>query len=158
MVDWKKKIVKAVGDDLQADEQLEAGTFVQPAGALGRNLGSQLGGIGALVAVTRSQEKKRDAMDIVTDSGIGAQLGDKRHVTGLTSKRFLIWGHSSLSGKPKGLDLAIPLDDLESISHEKGKTVTKMVFEFGDGSGAIMEASNIGKPDEFIEAYQRLAR
>jgi len=122
MVDWKKKIIKTVGDDLQADEQLEAGVFVQPAGALGRSLGSQLGGIGALVAVTRNQEKKRDAI------------------------------------KPKGLDLDIPLDDLVSISHEKGKIVTKMVFEFSDGSGAIMEASNISNPNEFIEAYQRLAR
>ncbi len=71
MVDWKKKIEKSVGGDLQADEQLEAGLFVQPAGAIGRSLGVQLGGIGGLVAVTRSQEKKRDAMDIVTDSGIG---------------------------------------------------------------------------------------
>ncbi len=157
MVDWKKKIVKSVGGDLQADEQLEAGLFVQPAGAIGRSLGVQLGGIGGLVAVTRSQEKKRDAMDIVTDSGIGVQLGDKRHVVGLTSKRVLIWGHSSLSGKPKGLDLAIPVDDLVSISHEKGKIVTKMVFEFSDGSGALMEASNIGNPDDFIAAYQRLS-
>ena len=157
MVDWKKKITKSVGGDLQADEQLEAGTFVQPSGAMGRSLGSQLGGIAGLVAVTRNQEKKRDAMEIKTDTGIGAQLGDKRHVVGLTSKRFLIWGHSSLSGKPKGLDLAVPLDDLVSISHEKGKIVTKMVFEFSDGSGAIVEASNIGKPEDFIEAYQRLS-
>lgn len=157
MVDWKKKIVKAVGGDLQADEQLEAGTFVQPSGVTGRVLGSQLGGIAGLVAVTRNQEKKRDAMDIKTDTGVGAHLGDKRHVIGLTSKRFLIWGHSTFSGKPKGLDLAIPLDDLVSISHEKGKIVTKMVFEFSDGSGALVEASNVGKPEEFIDAYQRLA-
>ena len=30
MIDWKKKITKTVGIDLQADEQLEAGLFVQP--------------------------------------------------------------------------------------------------------------------------------
>jgi hypothetical protein len=157
VVDWKKKITRSVGSDLQPDEQLEAGVFVQPAGAMGRSLGSQLGGIAGLVAVTRNQEKKRDAAEIKTDNGIGAQLGDKRHVIGLTSKRFLIWGHSTMSGKPKGLDLAVPLDDLVSISHEKGKLLTKMVFEFSDGSGAIVDASNIGNPDDFIAAYQRMA-
>lgn len=157
MVDWAKKINKACSGDIEADEQIEAGVFVQPAGAMGKSLGSQLGGIAGLVAVTRSQEKKRDAMDIRTDTGTGAKLGDGRHVIGMTSRRFLIWGHSQLSGKPKGLDLAIPLEDLVSLSHEKGKIATKMVFEFSDGSGAIVEASNIGKPEAFIAAYQRLS-
>lgn len=157
MVDWAKKITKACSGDIEADEQIEAGLFVQPAGAMGKSLGSQLGGIAGLVAVTRNQEKKRDTMDIRTDTGNGKQLGDGRHVVGLTSRRFLIWGHSTLSGKPKGLDLEIPLDDLVSISHEKGKIVTKMVFEFSDGSGAIVDASNIGNPDNFIETFQRLS-
>jgi len=157
MVDWAKKITKACKGDIDADEQIEAGTFVQPAGAMGRALGSQLGGIAGLVAVTRNQEKKRDAMEIKTDEGVGLALGSGRRVIGLTSRRFLVWGHSSLSGKPKGLEAAIPLDDLVSISHDKGKIVTKMVFEFADGSGAIMDASNVGKPETFIEAYQRLS-
>jgi hypothetical protein len=158
MVDWVKKINKSCAGDIQADEQIEAGLFVQPAGAMGRQLGMQLGGIAGLIAVTRDQGKKRDAMDIRTDTGVGAQLGSGRRVVGMTSRRLLIWGHSQLSGKPKGLEAAIPLDDLVSISHDKGKIVTKMVFEFADGSGAIMDASNIGKPEAFIEAYQRLAR
>lgn len=158
MVDWAKKINKSCSGDIQADEQLEAGTFVQPAGAMGKALGSQLGGIAGLVAVTRNQEKKRDASEIKTDEGLGKQLGSGRRVIGLTSRRFLMWGHSSLSGKPKGLEAAIPIDDLVSVSHEKGKVLTKMVFEFADGSGAIMDASNIGKPETFIEAYERLSR
>ncbi len=158
MVDWAKKITKSCAGDIAADEQIEAGTFVQPAGAMGRQLGSQLGGIAGLVAVTRNQEKKRDAMEIKTDEGLGMQLGSGRRVIGLTSRRFLMWGHSQLSGKPKGLEAEIPLDDLVSISHDKGKLVTKMVFEFADGSGAIMDAANIGKPETFIEAYERLSR
>jgi hypothetical protein len=157
MVDWAKKITKNCQGDLDADEQIEAGVFVQPAGAMGRSLGSQLGGLGGLVAVTRNQEKKRDAMDIQTDTGLGLQLGSGRRVVGLTSRRVLIWGHSQLSGKPKGLEAAIPLDDLVSISHETGKLVTKMVFEFSDGSGAIMDAAKIGNPEAFIEAYERLS-
>jgi hypothetical protein len=158
MVDWAKKITKSCAGDIEVDEQLEAGTFVQPAGAMGRALGMQLGGIAGLVAVTRNQGKKRDAADIKTDEGLGKQLGSGRRVIGLTSRRFLMWGHSSLSGKPKGLEAAIPLDDLVSISHQKGKVVTKMVFEFADGSGAIVDSSNIGKPELFIEAYERLSR
>jgi hypothetical protein len=158
VVDWAKKITKACRDDIQADEQIEAGVFVQPSGAMGRSLGSQLGGIAGLVAVTRDQEKKRDAMDIKTDEGIGLKLGSGRRVVGLTSRRLLIWGHSQLSGKPKGLEAAIPLDDVVSIAHEKGKLATKMVFEFSDGSGSIVEAAKLGNPDKFIEAYQRLSR
>ncbi len=158
MVDWAKKINKSCAGDIEADEQIEAGTFVQPAGAMGRQLGSQLGGIGGLIAVTRNQEKKRDAMEIKTDEGLGKIMGSGRRVIGLTSRRFLMWGHSQLSGKPKGLEAAIPLDDLVSLSHEKGKVVTKLVFEFADGSGAIMDAANLGKPEQFIEAYERLSR
>ncbi len=158
MVDWAKKITKTCAGDIEADEQIEAGTFVQPGGAMGRQLGSQLGGIAGFVAVTRNQGKKRDAMEIKTDEGLGKQLGSGRRVIGLTSRRFLMWGHSQLSGKPKGLEAAIPLDDLVSISHDKGKIVTKMVFEFADGSGAIMDAANLGKPERFIEAYERLSR
>ena len=157
MVDWAKKITKACSGDIQADEQIEAGIFVQPAGAMGRGLGSQLGGIAGLIAVTRNQEKKRDAMDIKTDEGIGLVLGSGRRVIGLTSRRVLIWGHSQLTGKPKGLEAAVPIDDLVSISHAKGKLATKMVFEFNDGSGAIVEAAKIGNPDVFIEAYERLS-
>lgn len=157
MVDWVKKVNKACAGDIDADEQIEAATFVQPAGAMGRQLGMQLGGIAGLISVTRNQEKKRDAMEIRTDTGTGAQLGGGRRVIGMTSRRFLIWGHSTMSGKPKGLEAAIPLDDVVSISHEKGKILTKMVFEFADGSGAVMDAANMGKPDAFIEAYQRLS-
>ena len=158
MVDWAKKITKSCAGDLDAGEQIEAGTFLQPAGAMGRTMGMQLGGIAGLIAVTRDQEKKRDAADIKTDEGIGKQLGSGRRVIGLTSRRFLMWGHSQLSGKPKGLEAAIPLDDLVSIGYEKGKVVTKMMFEFADGTGAIMDAANLGKPETFIEAYERLAR
>ncbi len=158
MVDWAKKITKACSGDIQADEQIEAGVFVQPSGAMGKSLGSQLGGIAGLVAVSRSQEQKRDAMDIKTDEGIGLVLGSGRRVVGLTSRRMLIWGHSQLSGKPKGLEAALPLDDLLSISHEKGKLATKMVFEFSDGSGAVVEAAKLGNPDGFIETYERLSR
>ena len=45
----------------------------------------------------------------------------------------------------------LTLADLVSVSHNKGKMATKMVFEFSDGSGAIVEAANIGKPEVFIE-------
>lgn len=157
MVDWKKKIEKNCAGDLQVDEQLEAGLFVQPAGGTARVVGMQLGGVVGVAAVARSQKKKQAAAEIHTDTGIGAQLGGNRHVLGLTAKRLLVWGHSQLSGKPKELELAIPLDDLVSISHEKGKLTTKMIFEFSDGSGAIVEAPKLTDPDTFIEAYRRLA-
>lgn len=157
-IDWVKKISKACASDIQADEQVEAGVYVQPAGAMGRALGSQLGGIAGLVAVTRGQEKKRDDMEIRTDIGIGAQVGDKPHVIGMTSRRFLVWGHSKMSGKPKGLVLEVPLDALESLRHEQGKLATKMVLEFNDGSAAIVEAAKLGKPELFIETFERLSR
>ena len=53
-------------------------------------------------------------------------------------------------------EAAIPLDDLVSVSHQRGKVVTKLVFEFADGSGAIVGAAIIGKPELFIEVYERL--
>jgi hypothetical protein len=157
MVDWKKKIVKSVGGDLQADEQLEAGLFVQPGGVAGATMGRQLGGLAGALIVRSAQKKDLEKREIRTDTGLGAQLGTGRHVIGLTSRRFIVWGHSQLSGKPKGLDFSVPLGDLVALGHEKGKLTTKMIFEFADGSGAVVEAANIGNPAHFVEAYQRLA-
>mgnify|MGYP001824244232 CR=1 FL=1 len=87
-------------------------------------LGMHFGGIAGLVAVTRNQGKKRDASEITTDEGLGRQFGSGRRVIALTSRRFLMWGHPQLSGKPLGLEAAIPLDYLVSVSHQKGKVVT----------------------------------
>ena len=46
---------------------------------------------------------------------------------------------------------------IQTTSRVTGLVATKMVFELSDGSGAIVEAANIGKPEVFIEVYERLS-
>lgn len=156
MVDWAKKIRKAVGGDIEADEQVEAGVFVQPAGTTRGMMGSQLGGVVGAVIADKLGGAKDEPVELSRETGVAADIPDKRLVLGLTSRRLLVWGHSTMSGKPKGLEAAIPLDRVLAVEAEKGKLAHRLVVAFDDGSGIQVEAPKVGKPDDFVAAFARL--
>jgi hypothetical protein len=156
VVDWAKKIRKAVGDDLDADEQVEAGLFVQPAGTTSGMMGSQLGGLVGAVIADELGSARGDGIELSRDTGLAADVPSERLVLGLSGRRMLIWGHSTMSGKPKGLKTAIPLNRVQGIAMEKGKLTHRVVFAFDDGSGFAVEAPKVGKPDDFLAAFDRL--
>lgn len=156
MVDWVKKIRKSVGADIAADEQVEAGMFVQPAGTTNGMMSRQLGGIvGAAIANTLSSVKG-ESQELSRDTGLAADVEAQPLVLGLTSRRLLMWSHSTMSGKPKELKTAIPLDRVAAVEMEKNKMSTAVVIAFDDGSGLTVEAPKMQKPDEFLQAFRRL--
>ncbi len=157
MVDWAKKIARSVGQDIQADEQVEAGLFVQPSGLTAGMMGSQLGGLVGALMVDKLGGEKLDAEHIVTDEGIAATIPKRQPlVLGLTGRRLLVWGHGKMSGKPKGLLVEMPLDQVAGIQMEKQKLTHATAVVFGDGTGVFFEAPRIGKPDDFLETFNRL--
>ena len=156
MVDWAKKICKAVGDDLDADEQVEAGLFVQPAGTTSGMMGSQIGGLVGAVLVDKLGGSRGDGVELSRDTGLAGEIPSERLVLGLSGRRMLVWGHSTMSGKPKGLKATMPLDRVQGMAMEKGKLAHRVVIAFDDGSGFVVEAPKVGKPDDFLGAFERL--
>ena len=157
MADWTKKIMKSVGGDLAADEQLEDGVFLNPAGTTSGMIGRQAGGlIGAAVA-SKMQKNKAEASTLATDTGIAAEWPEKPVVVGLTGRRLLLWSHSQMSGKPKELIGEIDLDRVAGIDVEKKKATFDTTIRFTDGSGIQLEAPKIAnKPERFAQSFSRV--
>ena len=81
------------------------------------------------------------------------EIPEGKAVLGLTPQRLLVFGHSTLSGKPKGLNAAIPLDQVKAITHESGKLMGKLVVTFMDDSAIDFDVQKTVKPGPFVEAF-----
>jgi hypothetical protein len=93
----------------------------------------------------------------VADQGFAAQIpSNQALVLGLTFRRLLVWGHSRMSGKPKGLKTEVPLSRVAVIEAEKQKLAHIMAIIFDDGSGTVVEAPKLGKPEVFLATFHRL--
>jgi hypothetical protein len=154
MVNWPKKIMKSVGDDLNPDEQLEAALFLQPAGMTKKlAVGGAIGGaIGAAVAGAMTKEGDGPAAGSIADGFPNPPV-----VLGLTSNRLLVWKHSQLSGKPKELLGTIETASLSGVTVEKGRLARPVTISFADGSALRAEAPKGTDPEGFKDAVTRLA-
>ena len=76
-------------------------------------------------------------------------------VLGVTNQRLLVFGHSALSGKPKGLKAAFPIDQVQSITQEMGKMIGKLIVTFADGTTIDFDIVKTAKGEDFIEAFHK---
>lgn len=149
MANWTKKLSKVAKDDLEAGEQLRAAVFLQPSGTTTKMVATGVGGIvgGALASRTGGT-----ATELVTDSGTAATMPDTATVLGLTDRRVLVYGHSTMSGKPKGLKSTMAASDLAAVEVEKQKATFRFVLHFTDGTASVYEAPRMANdPVEFAE-------
>lgn len=154
MVNWAKKIEKSCGTQLHPGEHIEAGTFVQPAGVLARQVGVGTGGlVGALIA-EKVTSRRTDA--VASDGGLAAQFPTGRLVLGLSAGRLLAFSHGTVSGKPKDLIAAVGLRDIDTISAARKKISYEVQISFRDGTAVSYEAVKTAKPEEFIATFERL--
>lgn len=152
-MDWAKKIEKSRGEDLYPGEEVEAATFVQKGGTMGRTIGWGAGGVvGAVVADKMARTREEQA----TEAGAAGKLPTDAAVLGVSRQRLLVFSHSRLSGKPKEMVLAVPLGDVAAITVEQKKISYALRVEFADGSAAAYEAVKLAKPVEFGETFNRL--
>jgi hypothetical protein len=133
MADLVKKLNKA-GVGLQPGEAIVAAMVLHPSGmarrvAIGGALGAALG----------SRLSKRDDGSLVSDSGIAAQMPDGPLIIGLTPERALVYSQSGMSGKPTGVQLAIPRRDVVAIEVGKDKIGASVTLAFSDGTGRFYE-------------------
>ncbi|NND73552.1 MAG: hypothetical protein HKN44_00955 [Ilumatobacter sp.] len=139
MATWEKKIRSGGGNDLQPGETLVGGVLLNPPGTTGKMLARGSGGL--LGAVLHDKfGTDGEAAEFVSDSGVAAQIPDEPVWFAVTPTRVLVWGHSTMSGKPKGLKLTLGRHDLERVEVEKLRTTYATVLHFSDGTARIFEA------------------
>lgn len=142
MAKWEKKIRSGGGSDLQPGETLLGGVLLNPPGTTGKMVA--LGAGGLLGAVLHDKfGTDGESAALVSDSGIAAEIPDQPVWFAVTPTRVLVWGHSTMSGKPKGLKLTMARADLARVEVEKLKTSYTTVLHFADGTGRVFEAPKI---------------
>ena len=138
MASWEKKIKSGGGKDLQPGETLLGGALLNPPGMTGKMMARGVGGaVGS--ALHDKFGTDVDAEELSSDTGIAARFLDKPVWMAVTPTRLLVWGHSTLSGKPKGLEFTLERSDVTSIDLDKQKTCHLVTMRFADGSGRMFE-------------------
>ncbi len=157
MIDFTKKIHKHCADDLEPGEEVLASTFGQPPGAIRRQVafGAIGGAVGAVAGDALANKRIKDS-DQRDGEGITMDIPKGKAVLGLTSQRLLVFGHSAMSGRPKGLNAAIPLDQIQSINVDQGKMAGKMLITFADGSSVDFDIVKTAGPRPFADKFTEL--
>ena len=122
MANWTAKFGEAARPDLERGERVRAAVFVVPAAT-------------SMTATTLSA--------VGRGGPIAASMPIAASVLGLTDRRLLVYGHSSLADKPKDLRFELPLDRLRSVDVEERSATCRFVLRFGDGSSSVYEAPRI---------------
>ena len=157
MIDFVKKIHKHCADDLEPGEQILASTFGQPPGAIRRQVawGAVGGAVGAIAGEALAS-KRQDDSEQQRGEGITLDIPEGKAVLGLSALRLLVFGHSTLSGRPKGLNASIPLDQIQSIEVDQGKLAGKMLITFVDGSSVDFDIVKTSGPGPFADKFTEL--
>lgn len=157
MIDFAKKIRKSCAEHLEPGEEVLAGTFVQPPGAIRRQvaMGAVGGAIGAVVGEKMAAKRQAEAGDRPTE-GLVVDIPAGKAVLGITDRRFLVFGHSALSGKPKGLNAAFGLEQIASLDLQQGKLAGKLLVTFVDGTTIDFDVVKTAKPEPFVEVFHQV--
>ncbi len=146
MVEWAKKVEKSCSDELGGERVIGA-LFCQPSGNFASAMGMGVGGVvGSIVA-------EKAHVDSSSDEGIAASIPKKNLVLAVTQSKLMVFGHSAMSGKPKGLEASIPLSQVDGMDLAEGKLAPKLAVRFADGSLKVFEAPKMGKPADFVAAF-----
>lgn len=156
MIDFTKKIHKHCAADLEPGEEVLASTFGQPPGAIRRQVafGAIGGAVGAVAGEALANKRIKESEQ--SGEGITVDIPAGKAVLGLSAQRLLVFGHSALSGRPKGLNASIPLDQVASIQVDQGKLAGKMVITFVDGSAVDFDIVKTSAPGPFAQKFTEI--
>ena len=129
---WAAKVDQAAREVLETGERVLAAVFVVPT---------------ATSCTASAIAARHDGGAIASNMPVAASI------LGLTDRRLLVYGHSSLSGRPDGLKFSIPSTQLRRVDVEERSATCRFVLRFGDGSRAEYEApSRVNDPGPFVAA------
>lgn len=158
MIDFANKIQKHCADDLEPGEEVLAATFGQPPGAIRRQvaLGAIGGAVGAVAGEALANRRLKNSDQTEGDEGMMLEIPKGKAVLGLSAQRLLVFGHSAMSGRPKGLNASIPLDQIQSIEVDQGKLAGKMLITFADGTSIDFDIVKTSGPGPFADKFTEL--
>lgn len=134
--DWTAKLSEVATDVLEAGEQVLAAVFVVPPAT------------SCTATAIAARAAARDE--------IGATLPAAASVLGLTDRRLLVYGHSSFSDRPDGLQLSVPACELRRVDVEDRPAACRFVLRFDDGSKTVYDAPRpVNDARPFVAAVRR---
>jgi hypothetical protein len=149
-----KKIKSGAKSDLRPNETVWAGIFLNPDGFTKKLVAKEVAGVvGAGIAARRGTTGTPDEPELVTDRGIAALFPETRIWVAVTNQRTLVWGHSVLSGKPKGLLAELPATAIQLVDLEPRTATFRTTLRFSDGTAMRYEAPKLmNDPESFAAA------
>ena len=157
MIDFTKKIHKHCAEDLEPGETVAASTFGQPPGAIRRQVAfGAIGGAVGAVAGEALANKRIEKSEQNAGEGIVLEIPAGKAVLALSDRRLMVFGHSALSGRPKGLNASIPLEQVASIEVDQGKLAGKMLITFVDDSSVDFDIVKTADPAGFAATFTEL--
>ncbi|MEZ5268830.1 MAG: hypothetical protein R2789_09845 [Microthrixaceae bacterium] len=108
MIDFVKKINKHCADDLEPAKRCSRHSVSHRGDPTTGRMGAISGAVGALTGDALANQRIKDS-DQRTGEGITVEIPAGKAVLGLSgSQRLLVFGHSAMSGRPKGLSRVDP--------------------------------------------------
>lgn len=152
MPDFVKKIKKSAVAELQAGEELLAGTAGQPSGTFSR---LAFGGLVGAPAAGKAADERTGSLDGADSGGFAASIPDNQQLAiGLTDRRLLFFTVGVLSGSPRNLVRASDLSDVLEMSLEKHKMTSSLQIRFVDQSVRIFEC--VASPRAMVDTFTKL--
>ena len=152
LVNVKKKIEKANSDKtgIRPGESVLEACTTNPSGTMKRMLSKELAGVVGSLAASGSSG------GAPAGGGLADRFVEGQHFIVLTDQRLLLVKNSALTGKPKELVAEWNLDEVASITVEKGKMADPFTVMFSDGSGVQVEGARGTDPAAVEQGFNNL--
>ncbi len=148
---WKKKVQRALSDELRPGEDVLAAIFLQPDNKSAPAASPQSNGV---VGLTVADGRDLAAMETSVRDGLAAMLPNAPTVLALTTQRVLAMGHSSLTGRPKDIVATLAPIDLVDVKVDEGGASSLVIIMFSDGTGRTYETPQV--TDGVLEFIRRV--
>lgn len=148
---WKRKVQRALSDELRPGEDVLAAIFLQPVDRSAPAAGPRSDCVYGLAVADGGAGVK--TMAPVRD-GLAAMLPNAPTVLALTTQRVLVMGHSSLSGRPKEIVSTLAPNDLVGVDVDEGCASSLVIIRFSDGTGRMYDTPQV--TDGVLEFANRI--
>ena len=150
MVDMVKKIHKKSADLLEPGEELSGACVIMGVGQFKKNVA--FGAVGGLVGAAVGQAISGKADEVAAGSMADGFPNTKQAILALSNQRWVVFEQSAMSGAAKSVAASWALEDITSLTAEKGRLTYRIAITFADGSVAQVESVKRAKPGALADA------
>ena len=150
---WKRKVQRALNDELRPGEDVLAAIFLQPMDRSAPAPSPESNGVYGL-AVANGRAGHETMVQVRDGAGLAAILPNAPTVLAVTTQRVLAMGHSSLTGRPKEIVSTLAPNDLVGVEVDGGCAGSLVIIRFSDGTGRMYETPQV--TDGVLEFAKRI--